>query len=140
MNDALCTGKHSGGYCDGVPPLPIPNREVKPAHADGTAMQCGRVGSRRLYGGAAVSMTLRLSLFVVTLTRCPTHRLCGLAGIVALQMHVSRLSGSGTQVSWLRPSYSVSAKKETSFFVLLSTFRNFGRICNLSLYKGSSED
>ena len=26
----------------------IPNREVKPACADGTAMQCGRVGSRLL--------------------------------------------------------------------------------------------
>ena len=39
----------SGGYCDGVPPLPIPNREVKPVCADGTAMQCGRVGSRLLF-------------------------------------------------------------------------------------------
>ena len=38
----------SGGYCGWVPPLPIPNREVKPACADGTAMQCGRVGSRLL--------------------------------------------------------------------------------------------
>ena len=38
-----------GGYCDGVPPLPIPNREVKPVCADGTAMQCGRVGSCLLY-------------------------------------------------------------------------------------------
>ena len=38
----------SGGYCGGVPPLPIPNREVKPVIADGTAMQCGRVGSRLL--------------------------------------------------------------------------------------------
>ena len=27
----------SGGYSDGVPPLPIPNREVKPDRADGTA-------------------------------------------------------------------------------------------------------
>ena len=36
----------NGGYCGGVPPLPIPNREVKPAYADGTAMKCGRVGSR----------------------------------------------------------------------------------------------
>ena len=36
----------SGGYGGRVPPLPIPNREVKPACADGTAMQCGRVGSR----------------------------------------------------------------------------------------------
>ena len=39
----------SGGYCGGVPPLPIPNREVKPTCADGTAMQCGRVGSRFLF-------------------------------------------------------------------------------------------
>ena len=38
----------SGGYCGGVPPLPIPNREVKSACADGTAMQCGRVGGRLL--------------------------------------------------------------------------------------------
>ena len=27
----------SGGYSVGVPPLPIPNREVKPDRADGTA-------------------------------------------------------------------------------------------------------
>ena len=26
-----------GGYSAGVPPLPIPNREVKPSSADGTA-------------------------------------------------------------------------------------------------------
>ena len=31
----------------GVPPLPIPNREVKPNSADGTAKICGRVGHRR---------------------------------------------------------------------------------------------
>ena len=30
-------------------PLPIPNREVKPERADGTAMKCGRVGSRPLF-------------------------------------------------------------------------------------------
>ena len=41
--------RYSGGYCGGAPPLPIPNREVKPACADGTAMQCGRVGSRHLF-------------------------------------------------------------------------------------------
>ena len=35
-----------GGYSNGVPPLPIPNREVKPINADGTAFSCGRVGSR----------------------------------------------------------------------------------------------
>ena len=35
-NDA-CSKDISGGYSDGVPPLPIPNREVKPDRADGTA-------------------------------------------------------------------------------------------------------
>ena len=44
-----------GGYCGGVPPLPIPNREVKPACADGTAMQCGRVGGCLLYFGSSRS-------------------------------------------------------------------------------------
>ena len=29
----------SGGYGSGVPPLPIPNREVKPTRADGTALR-----------------------------------------------------------------------------------------------------
>ena len=31
------TERHSGGDSVRVPPLPIPNREVKPHHADGTA-------------------------------------------------------------------------------------------------------
>ena len=30
-----------GGHSAGVPPLPIPNREVKPVHADGTALRVG---------------------------------------------------------------------------------------------------
>ena len=37
-------------------------------------------------------------------------------------------------------SYSVTAKKETSFFVLLSTFRNFERFLSFSLYKGGLGD
>ena len=45
----------SGGDSGGVPPLPIPNREVKPACADGTAMQCGRVGSCLLLSGSSES-------------------------------------------------------------------------------------
>ena len=40
--------RNSGGFGSGVPPLPIPNREVKPGRADGTAPQCGRVGRRLL--------------------------------------------------------------------------------------------
>ena len=33
----------------GDPPLPIPNREVKPDSADGTANVCGRVGHRHFF-------------------------------------------------------------------------------------------
>ena len=40
--------KDLGGNSEGVPPLPIPNREVKPFSADGTAVTCGRVGRRHL--------------------------------------------------------------------------------------------
>ena len=40
----------SGGYSVGVPPLPIPNREVKPVRADGTAYS-GRVGRRHFSEG-----------------------------------------------------------------------------------------
>ena len=46
--ETSCSNRILGGYCGGVPPLPIPNREVKPTSADGTAMQCGRVGNRLL--------------------------------------------------------------------------------------------
>ena len=57
----------SGGYCGGVPPLPIPNREVKPTCADGTAMQCGRVGSRLFSSGAPRIQCPRGSFFVLVL-------------------------------------------------------------------------
>ena len=53
----------SGGYCGGVPPLPIPNREVKPTCADGTAMQCGRVGSRLLSSEASITKVVGAFLF-----------------------------------------------------------------------------
>ena len=39
-----------GGFSRGVPPLPIPNRAVKPARADGTDTPVGRVGRRRTSG------------------------------------------------------------------------------------------
>ena len=41
----------------GDPPLPIPNREVKPNSADGTAKICGRVGHRHFYREAGVQKT-----------------------------------------------------------------------------------
>ena len=55
----------SGGYCGGVPPLSIPNREVKPTCADGTAMQCGRVGSRLLLQSSALKTEMFSGLFCV---------------------------------------------------------------------------
>ena len=58
----------SGGYCGGVPPLPIPNREVKPTCADGTAMQCGRVGSRLLLAGAPRIQCPRGSFFMLAVS------------------------------------------------------------------------
>ena len=46
----LCIEKEIlGDDSGGVPPLPIPNREVKPVCADGTAIQCGRVGNRQFF-------------------------------------------------------------------------------------------
>ena len=50
--ELICLGvflsaKYCGGYSGGEPPLPIPNRAVKPAIADGTAPPGGRVGSCR---------------------------------------------------------------------------------------------
>ena len=61
-----CAAKEkSGGYCGGVPPLPIPNREVKPTCADGTAMQCGRVGSRLLLQTKALRTEMSSGLFLV---------------------------------------------------------------------------
>ena len=41
---------YCGGYGGGDPPLPIPNREVKPAGADGSAPPGVRVGSCRFSG------------------------------------------------------------------------------------------
>ena len=61
----------SGGYCGEVPPLPIPNREVKLTCADGTAMQCGRVGSRLLLSRASdFERFLRLVCFSHRFHRC----------------------------------------------------------------------
>ena len=47
LNSQLSTLNYNlGGYSAEVPPLPIPNRVVKLSIADGTALRCGRVGSR----------------------------------------------------------------------------------------------
>ena len=51
---SLVNNRISGGYSSGAPPLPIPNREVKPTRADGTALRRGRVGRRRFYREASI--------------------------------------------------------------------------------------
>ena len=58
----------SGGYCGGVPPLPIPNSAVKPTCADGTAMQCGSVG-RRLLSMTSLSFRKTSEAFLFLVSR-----------------------------------------------------------------------
>ncbi len=53
--------RHLGGYNVGDPPLSIPNREVKPDCADGTAYS-GRVGSRLFLYEREYCKRARLSL------------------------------------------------------------------------------
>ena len=55
---------YSGGYSDGEPPLPIPNREAKPVIADGTARPGGRVGSRRAWKESSDERSFGDSFFV----------------------------------------------------------------------------
>ena len=76
---ALVSSSIPGGHCAGAPPLPIPNREVKPGCADGTAPQCGRVGGRRLFFSMAsapgdIPRRGRLAF------ACPPRRQGGLCG------------------------------------------------------------
>ena len=63
--ETSCSNRTLGGNCGGVPPLPIPNREVKPTSADGTAMQCGRVGNRLLLEESSETKVLELSFFLL---------------------------------------------------------------------------
>ena len=70
---------YPGGLSPGVPPLPIPNREVKPGRADGTAPQCGRVG-RRLLEGVPPHHDDEGGLFVI-LVYVYVNRYCGGSGV-----------------------------------------------------------
>ena len=55
-------------FCRGCSPLPIPNREVKPLMADGTAQQCGRVGSCHIYLKKPFSLFWKAFLFCMYYT------------------------------------------------------------------------
>ena len=60
--------RYLGGYSSGVPPLPIPNREVKPTRADGTALHRGRVGRRRFSETSKIKF-FGVSLFYIVISR-----------------------------------------------------------------------
>ena len=68
---------YSGGYSDGEPPLPIPNREAKPVIADGTARPGGRVGSRRALKESSDERSSGDSFSCLQVSceniRCPPH-------------------------------------------------------------------
>ena len=56
----VCRKKDRGGNSGEVPPLSIPNREVKLTCADGTAPPGGRVGSRRPFIEGECPETVRM--------------------------------------------------------------------------------
>ena len=67
--------RYFGGYNVGDPPLPIPNREVKPNRADGTAYS-GRVGSCQFWRRLLVVRLRVFSLFMpVPLSRIAEKRM-----------------------------------------------------------------
>ena len=77
-----------GIYSYGDPPLPIPNREVKPVSADGTAIPSGRVGSRQLT--ESIQRNLDALFFCVLptlqgLIRRPAEAVCNFYWLMLLQ-------------------------------------------------------
>ena len=66
-----------GGFSRGVPPLPIPNRAVKPARADGTDTPVGRVGRRRTSGSPGI-ITMPGLLFFAYMSHTPVMPSTGL--------------------------------------------------------------
>src|SRR5690606_39096854 len=69
-NMSMCNGPQGAMYKKvfrclyrRCPPLPIPNREVKPARADGIAVTGGRVGRCLILYGSPLSTDSGLSVF-----------------------------------------------------------------------------
>ena len=86
----------SGGYSDGAPPLPIPNREVKPVRADGTASS-GRVGSRRFFpeeSGSPHNVECRISGFIYLYSSAHEGCFCF--------MHIIKSMWSGLLIVYIR--------------------------------------
>ena len=64
---------HCGGYGLGVPPVPIPNTEVKPQHADGTWLETARE-SRSLPHSLSPLAVMQAGLFFNLSDRCKIPR------------------------------------------------------------------
>jgi hypothetical protein len=70
--------RYCGGNSSGDPPLPIPNREVKPARAYDTAIPSGKVGSRQFLRPSGSSDSAVFFLFSARGQKAPlvsTHYL-----------------------------------------------------------------
>ena len=65
--------RYNGGYSGEVPPLPIPNREVKLTIADGTDPPVGRVGSCRFFGSPDVEIRPGIFFCAPVCTPCFAH-------------------------------------------------------------------
>ena len=74
----------------GDPPLPIPNREVKPVSADGTAKIRGRVGHRHFSERELQAIEALFFLLLIPLV-CPGRWYCE--------------DGSVENLAWLHVSY-----------------------------------
>ena len=83
---------YCGGYSGEVPPLPIPNREVKLTHADGTDPPVGRVGSRRS-SEALSSARLAGLLFFVAAQLCVAAALVRCCALSMLSVPLRRFAG-----------------------------------------------
>ena len=70
------------------PPLPIPNREVKPARADGTAVKCGRVGRCQILKKPFVLTNKGLSCFNTAMSTS------------SLPIELNRQPGYGFPIVW----------------------------------------
>ena len=131
-----------GGYSAGAPPLPIPNREVKPGRADGTAPQCGRVGRRPLFEerdalrrkswGVPPTVFVRLCVRLCVLSRGPASPFR-----TELQFRVLRKGRGGLRRSRNRQDGNVYCLPLLSFyathlffllFFLLFLWERFGGI------------
>ena len=77
-----------GGYSSEVPPLPIPNREVKLTNADGTAYLGGRVGSR-LFKPSPIRARFFLCWYVSELWIGIMHQVARLESAVTADLYVT---------------------------------------------------